>query len=207
MVYCRCKGIPYMLTGCEDGLWIFISAGANVLSLSGNGAGWIFYGITFVAVSMGRRVRWRWVRWRWVWWRWVRWRWVRWRRVWWWLVWWGAWWGVWWSIVTWTARSIAAVLIRISSLENNQDNGNTSHNEYTHAALEGCEIISSDKLTGECVYKAKCPVCGKTNSGHTITYIKYGTLNSGATCENVQCSNWGKHFDVKISGTSQLVYD
>ena len=88
-----------------------------------------------------------------------------------------------------------------------QENEPSAHYEYTHAALEGCVIVKSDRLTGECVYKTKCPICGKTSSGTTSTYLKSGTLNSGATCSNAQCSNWGKHFDVKIETTSQLVKD
>lgn len=83
----------------------------------------------------------------------------------------------------------------------------SSHYEYTHSALEGCVIVKSDKLTGQCVYKTKCPVCGKTSSGTTSTYRRSGILNSGSTCSNAQCSNWGKHFDVKIETTSQLVDD
>lgn len=94
-----------------------------------------------------------------------------------------------------------------SSSENNQTNNKSSHYEYTHSAIEGCVIVSSDKLTGECVYKTKCPICGKTNSVQTSACIKSGTLNSEATCTNAQCANWGKNFDVKIEVTAQLVDD
>ena len=94
-----------------------------------------------------------------------------------------------------------------SSINNNQENAKTSHFEYTHSALEGCVIVSSNKLSGECIYKTKCRVCGKTSSGQTCTYLKSGTLNSGATCQNAQCTNWGKHFDVKIETTLQLIDD
>ena len=97
-----------------------------------------------------------------------------------------------------------------SSVQNDKtvlQNEQSSHYEYTHSALEGCVITKSDRLTGECVYKTKCPVCGETSSGTTSTYLKSGILNSGATCTNTQCSNWGKHFDVKIETTSQLIDD
>ncbi len=94
-----------------------------------------------------------------------------------------------------------------ASVNSNQENEKTSHYEYTHSALEGCVIVSSDRLTGECIYKARCPVCGKTSSGQTSTYLKSGTFVSGATCQNVQCTNWGKHFDVKVGATAQLVDD
>ncbi|MGN0171993.1 MAG: hypothetical protein ACI39E_04325 [Acutalibacteraceae bacterium] len=94
-----------------------------------------------------------------------------------------------------------------SSAGISQENDKTSHYEYTHAALEGCVIVSSDKLTGQCTYKTTCPVCGKTNPGQTSAYLKSGTLNKAATCQNAQCTNRGKSFDVKIETTALLIED
>lgn len=83
----------------------------------------------------------------------------------------------------------------------------SSHYEYTFSALEGCVIVESDKLSGRCVYKTKCPICGKTSYGTTTVYLSRGTYNSGTTCTNSNCTNWGKNFDVKLEATAQLVYD
>ena len=82
----------------------------------------------------------------------------------------------------------------------------TSHYEYTHVAVEGCVITESDKSTGLCVYKTKCPVCGETSSSQKSQYLK-SNLSTGATCSNADCSNFGKRFDVEIDTNTEYIDD
>lgn len=53
---------------------------------------------------------------------------------------------------------------------------------YTHIALQGCVITSSDSKTGAVTYKKKCESCGTVEPGSNSTYISVGTLNSSFYC-------------------------
>ncbi len=79
-----------------------------------------------------------------------------------------------------------------------------AHTEYIETyfvyAEQGAVVTWFDSKTGKFSYKAKCETCGKTESG-THNGLKGGhrtTYTSSYSCQNAQCSKWGKSQPVKI---------
>lgn len=65
----------------------------------------------------------------------------------------------------------------------NSNNNNTKKEKYyTHTAICGCVITSSDSKTGEVTYKEKCETCGAVSSKEHVSYLTMGTMNSSFTC-------------------------
>ena len=81
---------------------------------------------------------------------------------------------------------------------------NKTHSEYVKTysvyAEQGAVVTWFDSKTGEYSYKGKCEKCGKTESGtHNGLRGGYNTTYSASyTCQNTQCSEWGKSQIVKI---------
>ena len=79
-----------------------------------------------------------------------------------------------------------------------------THSEYVKTyfvyAEQGAVVTWFDSKTGEYSYKGKCEKCGKTESGtHNGLRGGYNTTYSASyTCQNAQCSEWGKSQIVKI---------
>ena len=73
---------------------------------------------------------------------------------------------------------------------------------YTHAALEGAVIISSDTSTGAVKYKDKCEKCGNVSSSTHNTYIKGTTLNSSFYCSKCKSSQ-----KVRIQSTMDVDWE
>lgn len=87
---------------------------------------------------------------------------------------------------------------------NQTQNDNQIHSEYVETyfvyAEQGAVVTWFDSKTGEFSYKAKCETCGKTESG-THNGLRGGdntTYSSSYSCQNAQCSEWGKTQPVKI---------
>ncbi len=91
-------------------------------------------------------------------------------------------------------------------LENNmqqvEKSQKTSITTYTHAALEGAVITSSDSSTGKVVYRKKCEKCGNVQSGSTITYLKASTLNS-----SFYCSKCKQQQQIRIQSTMDVRWE
>ena len=61
--------------------------------------------------------------------------------------------------------------------------------------MEGAVVTWFDPQTGEFRYKDKCEACGQIASGEHSGGLRLGegsTHNSGFTCNNPNCSMWGK---------------
>lgn len=86
-----------------------------------------------------------------------------------------------------------------------RSSSSSAHTEYSHTALEGCVIVESNSLTGQCRYKTKCPICGTTSAGATTIHLTSGTLNTGTSCTNAKCSQFGEIFTVRIETKSKQV--
>ncbi len=90
-----------------------------------------------------------------------------------------------------------------NSSENKTQQSNT-HSEYVETyfvyAEQGAVVTWFDSKTGEFSYKAQCETCGKTESGtHNGLRGGHGTTYSASySCQNTQCSEWGKLQPVKI---------
>lgn len=67
-----------------------------------------------------------------------------------------------------------------SSVSNNTNEKKTM--KYTHIAVQGCVIISSDSKTGAVSYKKKCESCGNVDSVGNSTYLTGGTMNTSYYC-------------------------
>lgn len=74
------------------------------------------------------------------------------------------------------------------STKNNNSNikklDEEAKHHYTHTALQGCIIISSNSETGAVSYKMKCDTCGKTEGTATSTNLKGAILTSSYYCTN-----------------------
>lgn len=88
--------------------------------------------------------------------------------------------------------------------QNQSQNDNQTHSEYIETyfvyAEQGAVVTWFDSKTGEFSYKAKCETCGKTESG-THNGLRGGhntTYSASYSCQNAQCSEWGKSQPVKI---------
>ena len=88
--------------------------------------------------------------------------------------------------------------------ESSEQDSRDSQTEYVETyfvyAEQGAVVTWFDSKTGEFSYKAKCETCGKTESG-THSGLRGGhntTYSSSYSCQNAQCSEWGKLQPVKI---------